>query len=168
MTTIEVYQYLASWDDEESLDDLIALWTKLFNWNTPPHSHSEIKLRPIGRQPTMFSSTLRGGAKGTRFADPKDVLKYSERWDCYRKKFTAFEAEEMYKRAVRIAHLKYFKIGLVLDFLTPVGILGAWLGKKLKQWYCSMAVYYVITGKRRRISPRKLTKWMLKNGWVNE
>ncbi len=173
MIEIKVHQYLASPDDQESLDDLIALLTAPLNSGTPPHSHSEVELpRDVTgtlfrKQPTMlFSATLRGNSTGTRFAFPRNILKNKDRWDSYGKQFTEAEAAEMMYRALSIDGRPYFKIGIVLDFCTPFGILGAWLGRKLDQWYCSMAVYYVLTGIRKRISPRRLTRWMLKNGWV--
>ena len=169
-----VHQFIASWDNEETLDDVIALWTEPFNRGTPPHSHSEIELlrAPLcpelyRRNPTFcFSATLRGIAEGTRFAYPSQVLKHLANWDSYGKQITAKESDIMLTRAVEISGRPYFKIGIVLDFALPFGILGGWLGKILDQWYCSMAVYYVITSKRKRISPRRLTKWLLKNGWT--
>ena len=165
MPTITVYQYQASWKDQESLDDIIALWTGLFNRNTPPDSHSEIKLQTISGKPTMFSCTLRGSSKCSRFADPALILKHSDRWMAYTKEFSSIDAQMMHLRALNIEGLRYFKAGIVIEFLTPFGFISGWIGKKLDQWYCSQAVYYVLTGVKKRISPRRLTKWMRKNGW---
>ncbi len=94
------------------------------------------------------------------------MLKHPERWHCLQKKFTMEEENEMTIRARNINHRPYAKAGVVLSFLLPFGWLGTGLAKLFNHWYCSMAVLYVITGKKKRISPRRLSKWALKNAPV--
>ena len=162
---IKIWLYLASKADDKSMDDIIALWTKPWNKKTPPYSHVEWE-RTGGVGRWLFSSTLRGKWKGTRFAPAGKVLKHPERWHCLQKKFTMEEENEMTIRARNINHRPYAKAGVVLSFLLPFGWLGTGLAKLFNHWYCSMAVLYVITGKKKRISPRRLSKWALKNGFV--
>ena len=158
---IKVHQYKAG-KDGKWLDDAISIWSGLFNWGTPPYSHTEIELNGM-----CFSSATRGdGFVGTRFAAAGHVLRHPERWDTYAFDEAAHYMRECMERADEIAGQKYFYLGIALDYFLPLGWLGYFTGKGLKQWYCSQAVYYVLTGKRTRISPRRLTRWLLKNGFV--
>jgi len=163
---IKILQYRADKQDEHWLDDAIAGWTRLFNKNTPPYSHSEICF-PGG---LCFSASSRGGKKfvGTRFEDFEVVTRNKDRWDIYSKFFTEQEISIMLQRAKKISGKKYFFIGIFLDFFMPFGWLSQLIGKTLNQWYCSQAVYYCLKGRRTRVSPRRLTKWLMEDGFVLE
>jgi hypothetical protein len=161
MPYMKVHQYIASKADDESLDDIIATWTRPFTRNMPDHSHSELEF-PWGM---CISSTLRDDAKGVRWITAETLLRNAYRWDSYFKEFSKEDIAAMHKRALAITGKLYNKIGLVLDFTLPFGWLGGLIGGWLNQWYCSQAVYYILTGERKRISPRRLTRWMLENGW---
>jgi hypothetical protein len=162
---IKVHQYKAG-KDGKWLDNAISGWTKLWNWNTPPYSHTEIEFS----DGMCFSSATRGdGFVGTRFAEASHILRHPERWDSYILEHpeTLYEPS-MREKAMSIAGQKYIYLGIALDYFLPLGWLGYFVGKHTRQWYCSQAVYYVLTGKRKRISPRRLTKWLLRNGFVYE
>jgi hypothetical protein len=170
MDMIKVHQYKAS-KDGKWLDNAISGWTWPWNRGTPPHSHSEIEFS----DGMCFSSATRGdGFVGTRFADASHILRHPERWDTYSNGLDGpvydplHDHTKMRARADFIAGQKYFYLGIALDYFLPLGWLGYFVGKHTKQWYCSQAVYYVLTGKRKRISPRRLTKWLLKNGFVKD
>ena len=167
MVTIKILQYRADKQDGHLLDDAISIWTKLFNWNTPPYSHSEICFS----DGLCFSSTTRerGTGKkfiGTRLENFEIVTRNKHRWDIYEKQVSPFQERIMLERAKRIGGRKYYFFGIFLDFFLPFGWISAYVGKKLGQWYCSQAVYYVLAGKRKRMSPRRLTNYILKNGFV--
>ena len=159
---IKIHQYKAG-KDGKWLDDAISIWSGLFNWGTPPYSHTEIQ--PYDNR--CFSSATRGdGFVGTRWADAAHILRHPERWDTYTFDASAHYLRECVERADEIAGQKYFYLGVALDYFLPFGIAGKIVGRWTKQWYCSQAVYYVLTGKRTRISPRRLTRWLLKNGFI--
>jgi len=174
---IKIHQYKAG-KDGKWLDDAISIWSGLFNWGTPPYSHTEIQLsvcfaqqQPYSRQyyDKCFSSATRGdGFVGTRWADAAHILRHPERWDTYTFNESSHYLKACVERADEIAGQKYFYLGIALDYFLPLGWLGYFTGKGLKQWYCSQAIYYVLTGKRTRISPRRLTRWLLKNGFVKD
>jgi hypothetical protein len=164
MITIKVLQYRADRQDGHILDDAISMWTKLFNWNTPPYSHSEI----LFSDGICFSSTTRSrgtGKKfiGTRFEDVSIVMRNPKRWDVYEKKIANKDEQLMLKRAKSIGGLRYNFFGLS-GFFMPFGLIQSLLYRNT--WYCSQAVFYVLTGERKRISPRRLTTNLLKNGFV--
>jgi hypothetical protein len=164
--TLHVGQYIARRRDGHLLDDSIAVATWIYNPFTPPHSHSEFRFSDR----MCFSSTNRkdkdgNRSYGTRFLRAEQVFHNKDRWDLYEKNFTVEEEAVMRARAESINGRPYYFVGIFADFFLPFGWFSAWYGKKKNQWYCSQAVFYVITGKRKRISPRRLTKWMLKNGW---
>ncbi len=158
---INVWLYKANKTDNSSLDDLIAGWTKPFNKGTPPYSHAEIE-----KDGVCFSATLRDDSTGTRMELAEKVLRNIKRWHRYTKQFTPEEEQVMWDRALKILGRPYAKVCLVVSFLMPFGWLGTKIAIALNHWYCSMCVYYVITGKIIRISPRKLSRWLIKNGWI--
>lgn len=161
---LQIAQYRADKQDGHFLDDAIAGWTKIFNWKTPPYSHSELIFLEKG---VCFSSATRGNFNGVRFALIEEVVwQHPERWDIYQKDFTSEQVEEIYKRAKSIEGCKYFYTGIFLDFFLPLGLIGHVVGDFENQWYCSQSVWYAITGDRKRVSPRRLTTWILNNGWT--
>lgn len=164
MPTIKILQYRADKQDGHFLDDAIAWWSGIFNPKTPPHSHSELCFSTG----VCFSSTTRGFATGTRFEMYDVVVRNMRRWDIYSKDISIEGQQKMLNRAIAINDRPYNYIGLILDFFLPFGLLGGLIGGSMKRWYCSQAVYYCLTGKRRRISPKRLTKWILKIGFRKE
>lgn len=164
---IKILQYRADKQDGHWLDDAIACWTRFFNRKTPPYSHSEICFSD-GR---CFSSTTRsrsGDKKkfiGTRFEDYKVVTRNKERWDIFCLYVTSRVELEMLLRARKIVGRKYYFTGIFLDFFMPLGLISYLLGRFLNRWYCSQAVNYVRTGRRTRVSPRRLYTWLKKDGW---
>lgn len=161
MPLIRIWQYRADQQDGHRLDDVIAAWTGIFNPGADPYSHTEIELG----DGMCFSSTTRDNAKGTRFEDAEVVLRNIERWDCYTKEVSRFEETQMFERARQINGRPYFYAGIFLDFFLPLGWLSNAAGRLLNQWYCSQAVWFVLTGKRERVSPKRLQAWIQKDGW---
>ena len=60
----------------------ISLWTWLPNIGTPSYSHVEIGFRLDGHW-KYYSSTMRDGARGTRWIREDKMIKHPERWDIY-------------------------------------------------------------------------------------
>jgi len=192
-TTMWNLQYIADKNDGHELDDLIDCYTAIFNrklWKKyfpddpyPHHSHSEkvfpyrhryadwIKkncnlIIPVGHN-ICFSSTMRDGAKGVRFADFDVVTRNKHRWDLYAEELTVTEMDIKFDRACKIVGRPYFVIGLLLDFGLPTGGTGWLVGWVLQQWYCSQACMYVDTSRRIRQSPARRTIWMKQQGYID-
>ena len=159
---LRILAYQADRQDGHKLDDAIAACTKPWNPNTLPSSHIELH-DPLTKR--CFSSTLRDGDKGVRWADYEEVTRNKGRWEVFEKKFSRLGYLKIIGRADSIIGRKYYKIGIVLHFFLPLGWMGDVLGKLLDRFYCSMAVLFALIGKRKRISPRRLTTWAKKNGW---
>lgn len=185
-------QYKADRQDSHKDDDRIDWWSSLWKkkqWEKmfpylpyPHHSHTEHVfpydfdlaywiykntgvLIPKGHL-ISFSSASRGdGFIGTRFEDFNKISEHTERWDILAKDVSRTELEAMTDRAKSICGQKYFSIGIFLQ-LFPIKPVELWLGKALKQWYCSPAVHYVSTSKRTKILPIETTMWALKNGYI--
>lgn len=155
---IYILQYRADKQDGHWLDDAIAAWTSLFNWGTPPHSHSELCFPSA----MCFSSASRGYFIGCRWIDFEQLTKHKERWDVYAKDITQTQERLIRDRISKICGRPYYYVGLFLDFFLPFGWISAIIGKKLNEWYCSQAVWYALTGERCRVSPRRLAKWAIK------
>ena len=138
-----------------TLNALISLWTWPFNPFTPPVSHCELGVEMTDGW-EYFSSTLRGGAKGTRWIDKVNLFKNPDRWEIYM--FEVESVEDIISRANGILGQPYDFAGLT-GFVTPFG-----LPNDKKKWYCSEACYFVLTGIwKRRISPRKLYTYVKRN-----
>jgi len=163
METIRLYQYRADKQDNHKIDDIIAWWTGIWNPGTPPYSHSECGFNmAILNEPLdwlMFSSTTRGKWKGVRFAKEEKVLIHPERWDIYECKVEYWRRNEILRRCRSIEGLPYDWPEVILGYIEPIG----WLHSKNK-WSCSAAVHYVLTGKRIRVSPRRLLKKLKQAG----
>ena len=164
---VKILQYRADKQDDHWLDDAIAWWTKLFNKGTPPYSHSEFCFE----NGMCFSSTTRNRSRhkkkftGTRFEDYEIVTRNKKRWDEYYLEVTEEQENVMLERSKSIAGRRYYFAGIFLDFFLPFGLLSYIVGKWLNRWYCSQAVNFVRTGRRARVSPRRLSTWLLEDGW---
>jgi len=177
-------QYLADFEDNSEVDDIIAKWGRIFNKNAPDHSHSEIGFWIIdndGKEWLVFySSTSRSyfsadGVErtGTRWILGRELLKNPERWDLYiNVHYKRTEIMDMLQRADDECGKPYDWTGIggfgsLIDFTK----LRVWYNRvvlkrpTLKAWYCSRIAQYVETGNIIRISPMRRTSWMLKNGW---
>lgn len=133
----------------------ISCWTWPFNRKTPAYSHVEIGIEIEDRW-KYFSSTLRGGAKGTRWIKEKDLFKHPERWDVY--EFEVSDDTDIIAMANKITPRGYDFWGLS-GFIIPFGLINS---KKL--WYCSEACYYVLTRIwKKRISPRRFYSYIKRN-----
>jgi len=151
---IYLYQYLAR-RDGKIIDNIISGWTKLWNWNTPPYSHSE-----WGTSSMAFSASTRGnGQLLTRFI-PRDILlKNPERWDIYECEVTDSQYNSMLGRAITIAGKKYDWWGIF-----GFGFIFGWI-QDIEKWYCSEACYYCIAKLIIRVSPRRLPRKLRERGF---
>ena len=133
----------------------LSSYTGIFTWGVPSYSHVEIGFF-INGEWKYFSSTMRDGAKGTRWISSKDLFKHRERWDVY-----DYEAkkdqEEMLSRIRSIIPAKYDMWG-ILGFVTPLGLVNSF-----KAWYCSEACWYVLFEWMKRISPKRMYKLLKKD-----
>ena len=88
MTSIRLLNYRAA-RDGHVLDDIISLWTAIFNPGTGPYSHSEIWYPSYMRGSAersyeygmCYSSTMRGSEHGTCLRPASAIIKHPERWD---------------------------------------------------------------------------------------
>ncbi len=146
---IAFYIYTKKW-----LNAGIAYWTWFFNLRTPPASHVELGVCPEEGW-RYFSSTLRGGSKGTRWISPEELFKHPERWEII--EIEVDSIEDIITRADDILGLPYDFLA-ILGFFTPFGTPN-FKGK----WCCSEADYYVLTGIwKKRISPRRFYSYIKK------
>jgi len=137
---------------KKPLNAFIALWTWLLNIGTPSYSHVEIGFEGTNEW-SYYSSTLRGDSKGTRWIRESAVIKHPYRWDVY--EIEVDYVVHMMSRANSIVGNDYDLWGLI-GFILPFGLFNS-----KKKWYCSEAVYYVLTGLwKRRISPRRLFSYI--------
>ncbi len=140
--------------NKKPLNFIISLWTWLFNIGTPWYSHVEIGIEIAGKW-EYFSSTLRGGAKGTRWIAEKYLFKHLRRWDVY--EIEVKEIDDIMTRINEILGSGYDFLG-IFGFVTPFGLLNI-----RRRWYCSESIYYVLGGVwKRRISPRRFFSYISK------
>ena len=145
--------------NKKFINALISLWTWLPNPKTPPVSHIEIGMMKDDKF-QFFSSTNRGGVKGTRWASLEKVIKHPERWIFYEKYYPAPEVKEMIDRANGIIPSPYDWLGIG-GFATVTGQLNA-----KNKWYCSEACWFVLIWEWiKRISPRYFIKRILGLGF---
>ena len=170
-----VAQYIAG-KDGKPMDNVISGWTRLLpcNWfiKTKNHSHSEIGWKMIdvlgdGKDGYLFFSAAsrmggEGTKAGTRFIMASELFDHPERWDIYERDVNQSDVIDSFNRCWQEVGKPYDWFGVLLGFVSP-GILASWLGRKT--WYCSEVVYYALTGKVKRISPRRLGWWLEKNGF---
>ena len=154
MKKIRIYFYRAD-KSNHWMDKFISWWTGLHPANkyTPKYSHVEIGF-PTGADEMYecWSSTMRGEFDGVRSIDSIRLLKNLERWDVFEFIVSDRYVDEILDRAHKLIGCRYDLLG-ILGFV-PFG----WLIHNPKKWYCSEFVYKVLTGKRKRISPRQLWK----------
>ena len=159
--------YLADRQDEHIIDDVIAGWTGLFpcNWGTIAASHEERGYFIDGKL-WFFSSTSRpelgtSHTDGTRWIEADTLLRSPERWALrISRPMTDREIEREISRANGLLGMRYDMIGVVLDFIRP-GLVG----HQRKKIYCSKACHFLQTGKYKRISPRRRSKYVKKHGY---
>ena len=133
----------------------ISAWTWLPNMFTPAYSHVELGVKPA-KDWKYFSSTLRDGAKGTRWIPPAKLFKHKDRWDVYEIDVDA-SVDDIMDRANNILDLPYDFAGLT-GFVAPFGF-----SNKKSKWYCSEACYKVLTGVWKKIiSPRRFYSYIKK------
>ena len=128
----------------------ISGYTWIFNIGTPPYSHCEIGFE-FEEGWRYFSSSMPD--KGTRWKTAgQTVDKNPERWDVFECEYPEKCVSMMIARAHSIVGKKYDALG-IFGFLTISGQVA----NKKDYWYCSEAVWYVLTGEWvKRISPRRL------------
>jgi len=147
---IAFYKY-----NKKVFNNVISIWTWIFNPFTPWYSHVEIGIEFSGHW-DYFSSTLRDGGKGTRWVSEKELFKHKDRWDVYEIEVNGIT--KIKTRIKEILGLRYDYLG-IFGFVTPLGLINS-----RKRWYCSESVYYVLTGFwKRRISPRRLFSIIRRN-----
>ena len=131
------------------VDDGISWWTGIFNWFTPPYSHSEVWTQSLyfpshnaDEAITVFetsdlpgthfglcyTSTMRGDANGTVKRVAQDVFKNPKRWEFIEFEVTdeSFEAAKHWADE-RVRLNKGYSKRDLLRFAMPL-----WLLKKLK------------------------------------
>ena len=125
--------------DGHAIDDAISLWTKLFNWHTPPYSHCEIWW-PTETYPRhfdwkagrCFTSTMRGDDNGTVIRPASDVLTHPERWD-----YIEIDVDPI-KLAAAIGLAQLFaKQNKGYDILCLLGFFFPWRLRNKKKDICS-------------------------------
>jgi len=149
---IRFLQYRANW--KHPFGQLISLYTGLYNWGTPPYCHSEIC---FSNSICFSAANRKDGFIGTRYIDYEILTRNKKRWDIYELWVPADKEERMIGRASRIINKGYDWLGII-GFFSPKNI------QDKNKWYCSECVYYVYNEKNIRISPRRLTRWILRIG----
>lgn len=161
MKTFRVLSYRAE-RDGHCLDDGISLWTKLFNWKTPPYSHAEIWLLDEDK---CFTSTMRGEWNGTVIRPASEVLTHPERWDYFeiQVEVAVYNAAVQKARLAAEANKGYDKPAL-LSFFFPIRF-----GSKGKD-ICSevterFLVWCDVFDKETKPSPRRLARNLMRLGY---
>jgi len=134
--------------NKTKLDKLIAGYTRIFTWNTPPFSHVELGIYLEGEW-KYFSSTMRNNGQGTRWISEKDLFKNAGRWHVYHY-YSERSEEDLLLRIDEIIPAKYDMWG-IFGFLTLFG-----LSNSAKKWYCSEACWRVLFKWKKRISPIRM------------
>ena len=165
MKRIEVYLYRADIDGRV-VDNVISGYTGMLpcNWGTEPYSHAAMGLESsVGMVIDTFESTSRrdDGTTGTKWIRKDVLLRNPDRWDVYWLYVSDERALEMRARANGQAGKPYDWLGII-GFALPVAV------NNKKKWYCSEVVWYVLTGKTCRVSPRNLSKRIKKLGFQKE
>ena len=133
----------------------ISKYTAMFNWKTPPYSHVELGIYQEDKW-SYFSSTLRDGARGTRWISEKRLFKHEERWDVF-----ALDVDKtllnMLDTIDSMIPAKYDLMGL-LGFVAPFGCINS-----RNKWYCSEACWRVLFKWKKLISPKRMYKDLKKD-----
>ncbi len=154
MKTVRFVFYLAKFDiinvirrkrKLHLVDDGISWWTGLFNWFTPPYSHSEVWIQnefgyfiQIGTMSAevpfinflgnCYTSTMRGDANGTVSRPASGVFKNPKRWEYVEFEVTDESFEEAKHWAdERVRLNKGYSLRDLRRFALPL-----WLLKKFK------------------------------------
>ncbi len=153
--------------DGHIVDDGISLWTKLFNWNTPPYSHVEIWWPLCGSfsKGFCFTSTMRGEDNGTTVRPASEVLTHPERWDYVEILVDDDIANMAIARAREAAHNNkgYDKWALASFFgFRNAGSEGKDICSEVAYMFLVWCFVFFSKG---RPSPRRLYKWLKKLGY---
>ncbi len=188
MKTIRILFYKARIGDKHWLDDAISLWTGIFNWGTGPYAHVEPwesdkngefggvkaigKYNPEDAHQTLFkgtcvTATMRPPSKGVVSRPANVVLRNPERWDyCeIEVKDSVYEGGWNYLKARVGKKIKYaFKT--IASYFLPfrIHVEDADICSELA--YDALVVWQIFTKKNKCPSPRRLSRWLTKRGYV--
>lgn len=161
--------------DGHPLDDIISLWTGLFNWGTGPYSHVELWVpdevhgfelinKAIGY---CYTSTMRGDTKGVVKNPASKILKYPKRWDVC--EIEIDEADNTY--LVNVANMAV-KTNQGYDFKAIMSFFWYKRAHNPLRYICSELVYRLLVcakvlncKKNKCPSPRRLSRWLTKRGY---
>ena len=163
MKRIEVYLYKSQKPWRRFTDTVISKYTGLFpcNYGTEPYSHAAMGLEDSIFYMATIESTSRKtitGEDGVRWSTKDVLLRNPERWDMFYTYVTPNQHRGMRARADKQTGKPYDWRG-IFGFAVPVNV------QDKDKWYCSELVWYVLTGKIKRVSPRHLSKWIKKIGF---
>ena len=165
--------------DGHVVDDGISLWTKLFNWNTPPYSHVEIwwpdkdgkftnpyvgnSATPVGE---CFTSTMRGEDNGTVIRPAGEVLTHPKRWDYI--EITVAEEDALTAKGLALLAAQ---ANSGYDFFCILGFFLPFRVRSKEKNICSEAVqkflvWCKVFPKKKIWSPRRLSKQLDKLGYI--
>lgn len=188
MKKIRIIFYRAKLGDKHALDDVISLWTGIFNWGTGPYSHVELwvpdkhgefgGVKPVGKidleaahqtlfKGTCYTSTMRGDSKGVVKRPASEILKNAKRWD-----YCEIEvSEEMdYADMIDTAETAV-RIGFGYDFKAVMSFFWPWRVHDGNKYICSEFVYLLLNdlgvfkGFGKCPSPRRLSRWLTNKGY---
>lgn len=178
MIEVRAAYYLAKWGDGHILDNLIAMYTWIFNPRTPPVSHEEkwfpnkrgqfiVGDKPVGR---CFSSTMRDGVNGCRYERAAKVFRHPERWLIIKYWISENQYKAMLEESDHMVEMNkgYNKWGLAVGFFTLKprhGTVGRYYCSQACQWLDYFIRYFlkwVI-----RISPRRSWKRRIIDGGIS-
>jgi len=160
---------------KKPLNFAIQLWTGLWNWKTPPYSHTEIWIRgrfepftDIHTEGDCYTSTMYKNANGVVRRPARDVLKHPDRWD-----YIEIEiSNERYLMLCRflakaVRDNKGYDLLTLGKFFLP---FAKWRRSDPKKFICSEFVQYMlwligIFDKQALWSPRRLWKKLNDKGY---
>jgi hypothetical protein len=159
-----------------TVGNIISLYTKPFNWNTPPEYHTETGFFVNGG--LWFFSSVMG--IGTRWISAGELLVNSDEWNIYAEIYkNPKDVEDMIDRSndelgkgydyLGLAGFGSILYGLSLLFKQTkrqISILAKAVNREFL-WYCSEVSNYVTSGKWLRIvSPRRYTIIIKRRGAI--
>ena len=131
--------------------NMIAGYTRIFNWSARNYCHVEIGMLIDGVW-KWYSSASRNadGKSGTRWLTEEELFKHPERWDVL--EVPAIRPlQDMIDTCNKELGKPYDWLG-IFGFVTITG-----LENQRNKWYCSEICQYVYTGKWiKRVSPERL------------
>ena len=167
MTTIRIPFYIAGWD-KHLLDNLIAFYTGLGNWGTPPVSHTEIWMPDDHGgfwEGQCYTSTMRGKNNGTVIRPACEVIQNPKRW-LY---FEMGIPDELFLQA-KLGAMAAVKNNCGYDRWTIASFFWFKRFGRSNQEICSEIAYSflydckVFTKKGLCPSPRRLCRWLMDLG----